>query len=153
MPIALYTIEEYVAKERKRDTYWLVFNTVYNDIHAFKMKPTVNEDGSINYLEKKFTDYKAREEFLEFMKTNFPQTKILDVFDLVSSSYLIYPYLGSIAVDCEKDDEVFTALSEKYGNPYEDAISNNAVFWVLDYENALAFYNERKEVLEGEFGN
>ncbi len=153
MPVALYTIDEYVAKERKRDTYWLVFNTVYNDIHAFKMKPTANEDGSINYLEKKFTDYKAREEFLDFMKTNFPQTKILDVFDLVSASYLIYPYLGSIAVDCEKGDEVFTALSEKYGNPYEDAIKNNAVFWVLDYENALKFHNERTEVIEGEFGD
>lgn len=153
MPVALYTIDEYVAKERRRDTYWLVFNTVYNDIHAFKKNPIENEDGSINYLEKKFTDYKAREEFLEFMKTNFPQTKILDVFDLVSSSYSIYPYLGSIAVDCEKDDEVFTALSEKYGNPYEDAISNNAVVWVLDYENALEFYNERKEVIEGEFGD
>ena len=151
MPIALYTIEEYVVKERKRDTYWLVFNTVYNDIHAFKKEPTVNEDGSINYLEKKFTDYKAREEFLEFMKINFPQTKILDVFDLVSASYLIYPYLGSIAIDCEKDDEVFVALSEKYGNPYQDAISNNAVFWVLDYENALEFHNERKEVIECEF--
>ena len=153
MPIALYTIEEYVVKERKRDTYWLVFNTVYNDIHAFKKEPTVNEDGSINYLEKKFTDYKAREEFLEFMKINFPQTKILDVFDLVSASYLIYPYLGSIAIDCEKDDEVFTALSEKYGNPYEDAISNNAVFLVLDYENALKSHNERMEVIEGEFGD
>ena len=153
MPIALYTIEEYVVKERKRETYWLVFNTVYNDIHAFKKEPTVNEDGSINYLEKKFTDYKAREEFLEFMKINFPQTKILDVFDLVSASYLIYPYLGSIAIDCEKDDQVFTALSEKYGNPYEDAISNNAVFWVLDYENALKSHNERMEVIEGEFGD
>ncbi|MCT7540213.1 hypothetical protein N5T82_10195 [Aliarcobacter cryaerophilus] len=87
------------------------------------------------------------------MKTNFPQTKILEVFDLVSASYLIYPYLGSIAIDCEKDDEVFTALSEKYGNPYEDAISNNAVFWVLDYENALKFHNERTEVIEGEFGD
>lgn len=63
MPIALYTIEEYVVKERKRDTYWLVFNTVYNDIHAFKKEPTVNEDGSRNYLEKENTDYKAREEF------------------------------------------------------------------------------------------
>ena len=153
MPVALYTIDEYVAKERKRDTYWLVFNTVYNDIHAFKKEPTVNEDGSINYLEKEFTDYKAREEFLEFMKINFPQTKLIEVFDLVSASYLIYPYLGSIAVDCEKDDEVFTALSEKYGNPYEDAISINAVFWVLDHENALKFHNERTEVIEGEFGD
>ena len=52
-----------------------------------------------------------------------------------------------------KDDEVFMALSKKYGNPYEDAISNNAVFWVLDYENALKFHNERTEVIEGEFGD
>ncbi len=87
------------------------------------------------------------------MKINFPQTKLIEVFDLVSASYLIYPYLGSIAIDCEKDDEVFVALSEKYGNPYEDAISNNAVFWVLDYENALKFHNERTEVIEGEFGD
>lgn len=39
MPRALYTIEEYVAKERKRDTYWLVFNTAYNDIFAFDIEP------------------------------------------------------------------------------------------------------------------
>lgn len=32
----IYTIDEYIVKERKRDTYWLVFNTVYNDVHAFK---------------------------------------------------------------------------------------------------------------------
>lgn len=144
----LYTIDEYTATVRKRDTYWLVFNTVYNDIHAFKKTSNENKD---NYLEKEFTDYKAREEFLEFMKANFPQTKILDVFDLVSSSYLIYPYLGSIAIDCEKDDEVFIALSKKYGNPYDDAISNNAVFWVLDYDNALKFHNERTEITEKEF--
>lgn len=153
MPIALYTIEEYIVKERKRDTYWLVFNTVYNDIHAFKKEPTVNEDGSRNYLKKEFTDYKAREEFLEFMKTNFPQTKLIEVFDLVSASYLIYPYLGSIAIDCEKDDEVFMALSEKYGNPYEDGIKNNAVFWVMTYDLALKSHNERMEVIEGEFGD
>lgn len=151
MPVALYTIDEYVAKERKRDTYWLVFNTVYNDIHAFKKKPTVNENGSINYLKKEFTDYKAREEFLEFMKTNFPQTKIFDVFDLVSASYLIYPYLGSIAVDCEKDDEVYNALCKKYEDETEMPKSNSAVFWSITYELALKSHNERMEVIEGEF--
>ena len=150
MPVALYTIDEYVTKERKRDTYWLVFNTVYNDIHAFKKEPTVNEDGSINYLEKEFTDYKAREEFLEFMKINFPQTKILDVFDLVSASYLIYPYLGSIAIDCEKDDEVYNAICKKYEDLIGMALSNNAVFWVISYEIALKFYKERKEACESE---
>ena len=153
MPRALYTIEEYVVKERKRDTYWMVFNTVYNDIHAFKMESNINEDGTSNYLKKEFTDNKAREEFLDFMKNNFPKTKLIDVFDFVSTSYLIFPYLGSIAIDCEKDDEVFKALSEKYGNPYDDAISNNAVFWSITYELALEFHNERMEVIEGEFGD
>ena len=153
MPIALYTIEEYVIKERKRDTYWLVFNTVYNDIHAFKKEPTVNEDGSINYLEKKFTDYKAREEFLEFMKINFPQTKILDVFDLVSASYLIYPYLGSIAIDCEKNDEVYNALCKKYEDETEIPKSNSAVFWSITYEVALNSYKKRTEVIDSEFGD
>ena len=145
----LYTIDEYTATIRKRDTFWLVFNTVYNDVHAFKKTPNKNE--TTVYLEKEFTDNKAREEFLEFMKKNFPNTKLIDVFDLVSSSYLIYPYLGSIAIDCEKDDEVFIALSKKYGNPYDDATINNTVFWVLDYENASKFHNERVEVIENEF--
>ena len=87
------------------------------------------------------------------MKTNFPQTKLIEVFDFVSTCYLLYPYLGSIAIDCEKDDEVFMALSEKYGNPYEDGIKNNAVFWAMTYELALESHNERMEVIEGEFGD
>ena len=151
MPKLLYTIDEYTATVRKRDTYWLVFNTVYNDIHAFKKPQIANEDGTTSYLREEFTDEDARKEFLEFMQINFPSTKLIEVFDLVSSSYLIYPYLGSIAIECEKDDEVFTSLSEKYGNPYDDAIRNNVVFWVLDYENALKFHNERTEVIENEF--
>lgn len=153
MPIALYTIEEYVVKERKRDTFWLVFNTVYNDIHAFKKEPTMNENGTSNYLKKEFTDYKAREEFLEFMRNNFPKTKILDVFDLVSTSYLIYPYLGSIAIDCEKGDEVYNALCKKYEDETEMPKSNSAVFGSITYELALKFYNERTKVIEGEFGD
>lgn len=148
----IYTIDEYIVKERKRDTYWLVFNTVYNDVHAFKNKLQRNEDDTSSYLREEFTDNEAREEFLEFMKSNFPQTKIIKVFDLVNAGYIIYPYLGSMAIDCEKDDEVFTALSKKYGNPYADAITNNAVFWVLDCENAKEFYDERNEILEAEFG-
>ena len=32
MPQILKTIEDYVVNDRKRDTYFMVFNTVYNDI-------------------------------------------------------------------------------------------------------------------------
>ena len=153
MAIALYTIEEYVVKERKRDTYWLVFNTVYNDIHAFKKEPNINEDGTSNYLKKEFTDNKAREEFLDFMKNNFPKTKLIDVFDLVSSSWLLFPYLGSIAIDCEKDDEVYNALCKKYEDETEMPKSNSTVFWSITYELALKLHDERTKVIEGEFGD
>lgn len=152
MPQALQTIEGYTVNERKRDTFYMVFNTIYNDVHAFGRKPEPSEIGNSKYLEKEYTDYQARDEFINFMKTNFPNTKIIEVFDLVSANYLIYPYLGSFVIECEKDDEVFKALSEKYGNPYDDAIINNAVFWVIDYEFAQKMHEERTEMIEGEFG-
>ena len=99
-------------------------------------------------LNKKFVDNEARDEFLQFMQTKFSNTKLIEVLDLIGASYKNCPYLGSIVVDCEKDDKVFLALSQKYGNPYEGVISNNAAFWVLDYENALELYNEKKEAWE-----
>ena len=168
MPIALYTIEEYVVKERKRDTYWLVFNTAYNDLFVFDIEPEVkSSDGILAMYEvclnKKFIDNEVRDEFLQFMQTKFPNTKLIEVLDLIGASYKNCPYLGSIVVDCEKDDELFIALSEKYGKPvlvdynkddelsinlsenYKGTILNNAVFFELNYENALKFYNEKKE--------
>ena len=39
MPKILKTLAEYVVETRKRDTYWLVFNTAYNDIFAFDIEP------------------------------------------------------------------------------------------------------------------
>jgi hypothetical protein len=51
-----------------------------------------------------------------------------------------------------KDDEVFKALSKKYGNPYDVAIINNAVFWVIDYEFTKKMHHKRIKVIEAEFG-
>ena len=84
------------------------------------------------------------------MKENFPNVKLIDVFDFVSVGYMIFPYLGSIAIDCEKNDEVYNALCKKYED--EDGIpkSNKAVFWALSYELALKAYNERKEFWDAE---
>ena len=44
------------------------------------------------------------------MKNNFPNVKLVEVFDLVSSNYVIYPYLGSILIECDENDEVFSKL-------------------------------------------
>ena len=143
-----YDEEEYVVETRKRDTFFMVFNTVYNDIHAFTKEP---ENGIFTgYLNKEFTDNKARDEFLEFMHKEFPNTKLIEVFDLVNSSYMTYPYLGSIAIDCEENDDVYNAICKKYEDSEGMALSNNAVFWVITYDLALEFYKERKEAWESE---
>ena len=152
MPQILKTIEEYVVETRKRDTFFMVFNTVYNDIHAFNKEPEINSLDGIctGYLNKEFTDNKARDEFLQFMQKYFPNTELIEVFDLVDSSYLTYPYLGTIAIDCEENDEVYNAICKKYEDSKGMAFSNNAVFWVITYDMALKFYKERKEAWESE---
>ncbi|MFA9240428.1 MAG: hypothetical protein ACEQSQ_11160 [Candidatus Paceibacteria bacterium] len=152
MPQILKTLAEYVVETRKRDTFYMVFNTVYNDIHAFNKEPEIDSLKEIftGYLNEKFTDNKARDEFLQFMKKEFPNTKLIEVFDLVDSSYMTYPYLGTIAIDCEENDEVYNAICKKYEDLKGMALSNNAVFWVISYEIALKSYKERKEAWESE---
>ena len=100
------------------------------------------------YLNKKYTDDEAQKEFLTFMQECCPDVKILKVFDLVSSSYLAYPYLGSYAIDVNIDSPEYKTIIEKYGNPYEEIpLSNNAVIWVMDYEEAQKFHAEREAAL------
>ena len=130
MPQILKIIEDYVVNDRKRDTFFMVFNTVYNDIHAFNKEPEINslEEIFTGYLNKEFTDNKARDEFFKFMQKEFPHTKLIEVFDLVDSSYMTYPYLGTIAIDCEENDEVYNAICKKYEDSKGIELSNNAVF-------------------------
>ncbi len=152
MPQILKTIDEYTAIDRKRETYFMVFNTVYNDIHAFQKEPETDnlEDIFTGYLNKKYTDNVARDEFLKFMKENFHNTKLVEVFDFVAAGYMMYPYLGTIAIDCEEKDEVYNALCKKYEDEDGRPKSNKAVFWALSYELALKSYNERKEFWDAE---
>lgn len=152
MPQILKTLDEYVVEDRKRETYFIVFNTAYNDIYAFNkdLESDNLEDIFTDFLDKKFVDYKARDEFMNFMKENFPNTKLTEVFDLVSSSYIMYPYLGTIAIDCEENDEVYNALCKKYEDETGMPKSNSAVFWSISYEIALKSYKERKELWKEE---
>lgn len=151
MPQILYTIEEYIATKRQKTSIWIVFNTVYNDIHAFKKK--LEGDYFEMYLKESYTDQESRQEFLDFMKENFPNTQLFEVFDLVSTEWLQWPYLGSIAIDTDIGSDVYTALSEKYGNPYEDCTANNKVLWVMEYEDAKSMHDDRVEGINQEFGD
>ena len=153
MPRLLKTLTEYVATIRKRETYFMVFNTVYNDIYAFGNEQNSAENGIFEYLNKKYVNNIARDEFINFMKDNFPNTKLEDVFDMVSPGYMVYPYLGTIAIDCERDDEVYNAICKKYEDELGNPLSKDAVFWSISYEIALKNYNEVKQMWDDELAD
>jgi len=89
----------------------------------------------------------AKEEFLEFMKTNLPDIQISPVFDLVSLNYLQWQYLGSFAIDTDIDTPAYKLLAQKYGNPYDDATVNNKVLWIIEYDFAKKHHEERMETI------
>lgn len=148
MPKLLYTIEEYIAVHRKKETLWIVFNTRYNEIHALKQLP----DDDFSWNDEKCTDNNARQSFIAYMEENFPQVELVEVFDMVSLSYLQWPYLGSIAINADIGTEVYKALCEKYDNPDGNPKNINAVLWTMTYEVAKKHHEGRKEVLDAEFG-
>ena len=153
MPRLLKTLTEYVATIRKRETYFMVFNTVYNDIYAFGNEQNSAENGIFGYLNKKYVNNIARDEFINFMKDNFPNVKLEEVFDMVSPGYMVYPYLGTIAIDCERDDEVYNAICKKYEDELGNPLSKDAVFWSVSYEIALKNYNEVKQMWDDELAD
>lgn len=152
MPQLLQTIEEFIATDIQRQGYWIVFNRGYNDVHAFRKPIKIDGDtGLRDYLDREATDEIARAEFVSFMKDNFPKVRLIDVFDCVSTSFITWPYLGSIAIDMQPGDAVYAALSEKYGDPELDAIVNNAVLWTMKLEDAQASHADRVSSLEGDW--
>ena len=151
MPQVLYTIEEYIVKYRKKDSIWMVFNTRYNEIHGLHQK--ISDEEGFSFYDRQFTDETARETFLEYMKTEFPQTPLLEIFDLVGIEWLQWPYLGSIAIDTDIGSEVYNALCEKYGDAYKDPISTNQALWVMEYKDAKAIHEKRCKAIDEEFGD
>ncbi|MGJ0310773.1 hypothetical protein [Aliarcobacter cryaerophilus] len=65
----------------------MIFNTVYNDIYAFK------NESSIDNLNKKYFNNQAREEYNNFINEKFPKAEMVEVFKNVSPGVQIYPYL------------------------------------------------------------
>ena len=76
MPEIPKRVEEYIVETSKKDTYWLVFNTAYNDIFVFDIEPEVKStDGLFAMYEvclnEKFVDNQARDEFYNLCKKSF----------------------------------------------------------------------------------
>ena len=139
MPLLIPTVCQYITEVRKKDGFWVNFNTVYNDIRAFGKK---YQD---KYLEEKYTDKSKQREFLDFMKKNFPNIQLVPVFDLVARGYLKWPYLGSYLVDADVGSDVFNVLVEKFENPDGIPKSNNLVIYVLPYKIAKEYWEDRKK--------
>ena len=142
MPIAMKTICEYIAKDRKKDTIYMVFNSAYN-------KAILKIEDVENPVDETKTDEKTKEEFLEFMKTNLPDVKLVPVGDYVPLSLLQWPYLGTIAIDVDIDSKEFEIITKKYGNPYEEEfINDTTLLWIMPYEEAVKIWEQRKESWE-----
>ena len=43
MPRLLKTLSQYAVERKKEETHFMVFNTVYNDLYAFKNEPNSEE--------------------------------------------------------------------------------------------------------------
>ena len=151
MPRLLKTLSQYAVERKKEETHFMVFNTVYNDEYAFGNEQNSAENGIFGYLNEKFVNNSARDEFINFMKDNFPNTKLEEVFDMLSPGYMVYPYLGTIAIDCERDDEVYNAICKKYEDELGNPLSKDSVFWSVSYEIALKNYKAVKQMWNDEF--
>ncbi|MCR8683663.1 hypothetical protein [Campylobacter sp. LMG 17559] len=86
MALALETIQDYTIQKGKK-SFWMCFNTPNNYFHVNKTK-----HGDL--LDKDKTDYKARDEFLAFMKENFPKTKLTMVFDTAPAGVFVVSLFG-----------------------------------------------------------
>jgi len=145
MPKALMTICEYITNVRKKDTIYIVFNSVYNKVLTKKMK--IND--LFELIDEKNVDYETRNEFLEFMKKNLPDVKLIEVGDYLPTSLLVFPYLGTIAIDSDIGSKEYKIITERWGNPFgEDFISDTTLLWVMKYEDAKEIYKERKKSWE-----
>ena len=141
MPKMIKTIEELIATNLKRDGYWFVFNTEYNDVMAFHKSKPSDFDGF--WLDANFTNLDTRQAFLDFMAENLPTVKTYEVLDWVSVDTMLWTYLGSIAVDVHKGDVAYQILSTKYGHPEDDPTDNRLVFWKMDYGMAVKAHEKR----------
>lgn len=145
MSRAIYVIEQYITDVRKKTTVWMVFHTAYNDIYALNKEVSDGSGLLLGVLRPQYTDEQARSEFLAFIHDNFPKVALVEVGDFMPQGMLEWPYLGSIAIDADIDTDVYKALCDKYGDPYKDPVSNNAVVWLMEYNDAAEAWKNRQK--------
>lgn len=139
MAMGIPSIEDYLIKHDKDIAYWICFNTYYNDICAFGVKQ--DEIDERRELENSTDIYGTRDLFLRVMRERFPLVKITRVCESER-------YLGSFAIDCAENDEVFKALSELFDDENGLPASNRAVIYEITREQAENRIKKREAEVE-----
>ena len=68
----LKTLAQYMIEREKEETYFMVFNTVYNDIYALNNEPENKlEKYTFGYLNKEYVNNEAREEFIDYPNLSY----------------------------------------------------------------------------------
>ncbi len=150
MPRLLRTIEQYIATKRKKDTIFITFNEPYA---RAKMGISVEteEDEMKSFLDKKKTNWEKRENFIQWMKENFPQIELEDVFDNVPIGYIEWPFLGTVAIDVEIDSPEYNAINARYEDEKGDPKSLDAVVWIMEFDVAKDLHEKKEIFLKDEF--
>jgi hypothetical protein len=147
----LQTIEEYISEDRQKDTIFITFNEPYAKA---RLGILLNEDESefMGFLDKEKTNWGKRDEFIQWMKNNYPDIGLEDVFDNVPLGYLEWPFLGTIATDVEIDSPEYHAINKRYEDENGEPKALDAVVWIMAYDVAKELHAKKEKMWEDELG-
>lgn len=144
MAQVLDTIEGYIANVRKKDTIFVGFNAEYAKVFL-GIKNPVEDEPFMSWLDRDKTNWEKRDEFIRFITQELPDVQYCDVFDYVPSSYLQWPFLGTIALDIEAGGVEEQLLNSKYEDEEGNPILLDTVVYIMSYEDAVRRWKIRDE--------
>ncbi len=149
MPRLLKTIEQYITEDRQKDTIFITFNEPYAKARL-GIPMEEDESGLMSFLDKEKTNWEKREDFIQWMKDNYPNIVIEDVFDNVPLGYLEWPFLGTIAIDVEIDSPEYHAINNRYEDENGEPKALDAVVWIMAYDVAKELHAKKEAMWETE---
>lgn len=150
MPKLLDSIEGYIAKVRKKDTIYIGFNESYAKVFLGMEEP-ISQEHPFEWLDKEKTNWEKREEFKRFMAKELPDINLVDVYDYVPPTYLVWPFLGTIAINIDAGSVEERLISSRYEDEKGNPKSLDAVVYIMSYEDAKRRWEQRDEIERAEY--
>lgn len=145
MPQLLDSIEGYITNVRKKDTIFIGFNELYAKVFL-GMEDPFSQEEPFQWLDKEKTNWDKREEFKRFIAKELPEINLIDVYDYVPLTYLVWPFLGTIAIDVEIGSPEYDAINSRYEDEHGNPKSLDAVVYIMSYEDAKRRWEKRQEI-------